>query len=576
MAQSDEPASEGAAPNLKPRTGGHILVDQLLLHGVEMAFCVPGESYLEVLDGLHDAADRITLVNARHEAGAANMAEAYGKLTGKPGICMVTRGPGACHAAIGVHTAAQDSTPMIMLVGQVGRDMLDREAFQEIDYRQMFGPVAKWAAQIDRTDRIPEYIARAFHTATSGRPGPVVLALPEDMLTEIAAVPDAPPYVAVAPAPAASALEPVRALLQAAERPMLLVGGAGWNDEACAQIRRFAEANGLPAACSFRRQDVFDNRSDCFAGDLGTSGPPALIGRMKAADLLLVVGARLGEMTTQGYTVLDPPAPRQKLIHVHASAEEPGRVYAPDVAIASAPAAFAAAVADCGWVDPSRWRAWREAARADFLEAIAPPAYDGDLDAGRIMADLREVPPADAVVCLDAGNHTGWPQRFLLYGRPGRQLGPTSGAMGYAVPAAVAAALAAPERLVVCGVGDGGFMMTGLELATALQHGGRPIVLVFNNGMYGTIRMHQEREHPTRIVGTDLANPDFAALAQAMGAHAETVTRTADFLPAFERARQSGRAALIELAMDPERVSTRLTLSGVREKAMAAKGGGLP
>ncbi|MEQ8345212.1 MAG: thiamine pyrophosphate-binding protein [Sneathiellaceae bacterium] len=562
--------ANGQGSNLRARSGGHILVDQLLLHGVTMAFCVPGESYLEVLDGLYDAADRIVLVNARHEAGAANMAEAYGKLTGRPGICMVTRGPGACHAAIGVHTAAQDSTPMIMLVGQVGRDMLDREAFQEIDYRQMFGSVAKWVAQIDRTERIPEYIARAFHVACSGRPGPVVLALPEDMLTERAAVSDAAPYAAVSAAPGAAALEPVRAMLAAAERPMLLVGGAGWTDEACAQIRRFAEANGLPAACSFRRQDVFDNRSDCFAGDLGTSGPPALIRRMQEADLLLVVGARMGEMTTQGYTVLRSPDPRQRLVHVHASPEEPGRVFTPDIAIAAAPSAFASAVAGCQWVPPARWQAWREAARADFLEAIAPPAFDGALDAGRLMADLREVLPADAIVCLDAGNHTGWPQRFLLYGRPGRQLGPTSGAMGYGVPAAVAASLTAPDRLVICGVGDGGFMMTGLELSTALQHGGKPIVLLFDNGMYGTIRMHQEREHPERVVGTDLANPDFTAMARAMGAHAERVERTADFLPAFERARASGRAALIELAMDPERVSTRLSLSGVREKAKAA------
>jgi acetolactate synthase I/II/III large subunit len=549
------------------RSGGRILVDQLLVHGTDMAFCVPGESYLEVLDGLHDARDRIRLINARHEAGAANMAEAYGKLTGRPGICLVTRGPGACHAAVGVHTAFQDSTPMILFVGQVGRDAMDREAFQEIDYRQMFGPVAKWAAQIDVTSRIPEYLARAFRVATSGRPGPVVLALPEDMLRETAAVADAVPSPGAQPAVAPEQLARVRAMLGEAERPLLLVGGPGWTDDACRLIVAFAEANGLPAACSFRRQDVFDNGSPCFAGDLGTSGPPALVRRVGEADLLLVVGARLGEMTTQGYSVLRPPRPRQRLVHVHASPDEPGRVFAPDLAVVSSSAAFAQAASGLEPFGPDRWRAWREAARRDFLAAIEPPAHSGPLDVARALADLRSRLPEDFIVTLDAGNHTGWPQRFLTHRRPGRQVGPTSGAMGYSVPAAVAASLVHPDRLVIGCVGDGGFVMSGLEIATAVQHGGRPIVLVFNNGMYGTIRMHQEREHPGRVMGTDLVNPDFVALARAMGAHGEAVTRTEEFRPAFERAVASGRPALIELRTDPELVSTRTTIAGLRDAA---------
>jgi acetolactate synthase-1/2/3 large subunit len=551
------------------RTGGHILVDQLLVHGAEYAFCVPGESFLEVLDGLHDARDRIKLFNARHEAGAANMAEAVGKLTGKPGIALVTRGPGACHAAIGVHTAHQDSTPMILLIGQVGRDMMDREAFQEIDYRRMFGPVAKWAAQIDCTARIPEYIARAFHVATSGRPGPVVLALPEDMLTETAQVADAQPYAPLQAKPDPADVARVVDLLRDAERPLLLIGGSGWSDAACARIQAWAESNDLPLAVSFRRQDLCDNRSRVYAGDLGTSGPPALVKRAKEADLLIVVGARLGEMTTQGYTVLESPEPRPTVVHVHPDADEIGRVFRASLAIQSGPAAFAAALAETKPLDGGRWRAWTEAARADYLATLQPTPYNGALDLGRAFASLRDALPRDAIVTLDAGNHTGWPQRYLGFGRPGREIGPTSGAMGYSVPAAVAASLVHPDRLVIGCVGDGGFQMSGQELATAVQYGGRPIVMLFNNGIYGTIRMHQEREHPARVVGTDLVNPDFVAMGRAMGCHGELVTRTDEFAPAFERAAKSGRAALIELRTDPEVITTRTTLTAIREAALA-------
>jgi acetolactate synthase-1/2/3 large subunit len=445
--------------------------------------------------------------------------------------------------------------------------MMDREAFQEIDYRQMFGPVAKWAAQIDVTARIPEYIARAFHTATSGRPGPVVLALPEDMLTEVTQAGDAVRYQPTQPAPAQAAFASIRELLEGAKKPMILVGGPGWSDRACAQLKTFAETNGIPVATSFRRQDLFDNRSACFAGDLGTSGPPALVQRFKDADLLLVIGARLGEMTTQGYTILHAPTVRPKLIHVHADANELGKVFTPDIAVQSSANNFATGLADANWFAADRWKAWRDSARTDYLSAVAAPDCTQALDLGAAMIGLGKRLGDNAIVTLDAGNHTGWPQRYLTYARPGRQIGPTNGAMGYSVPAAVAASLVHPDRIVIGCVGDGGFMMSGQEISTAVQHGGKPIILLFNNNMYGTIRMHQEREHPSRVVGTDLVNPDFVSMAKAMGAHAERVENTADFAPAFERAVAAGRAALIELCTDPEQISTRTTITNLRVAA---------
>lgn len=551
------------------RSGGQVLVDQLLVHGTDMAFCVPGESYLEVLDALYDARDRIRLINARQEAGAANMAEAYGKLTGRPGICLVTRGPGACQAAVGVHTAFQDSTPMILLVGQVARDTVDRESFQEIDYRQMFGPVAKWAAQIDQAERVPEYMARAFHVATSGRPGPVVLALPEDMLTDRVVVADAEPYQAIQPSVDPADMARVRQLLEKAERPLLMVGGSRWTDAACAQALAFAEAWNLPATASFRRMDILDNRSKVYVGDFGTSPVPSLAKRMKESDLILVVGARLGDITTQAYTTLDSPQPKPVLIHVYPDADEIGRVFRPTLGIAAGPAAFAAALAGLKPTKAPRWAAWTEAARADYVATLVPSPYNGALDMGRAMADLRGKLPADAVVTLDAGNHTGWPMRYLSFGRPGRLVGPTSGAMAYAVPAAVAASLVHRDRLVIGCVGDGGFQMSGQEFATAVQHGGKPIILVFNNRSYGTIRMHQEREHPERVVGTDLVNPDFAAFARAFGGHGEIVARTDEFMPAFERARASGKAAVLDLRTDTELLTTRMTVTALREAAKA-------
>ncbi|MDF3384056.1 MULTISPECIES: thiamine pyrophosphate-binding protein [Sulfitobacter] len=554
--------------SLKARTGGQVLVDQLLIHGADTAYCVPGESYLEVLDALHDVQDRFNLINARHEAGAANMAETYGKLTGKPGICMVTRGPGACHAAIGVHIAQQDSTPMILLVGQIARDTTDREAFQEVDYRAMFGPIAKWATQIDDPARVPEYMARAFRVATSGRPGPVVISLPEDMLTEVVSVADARPYTATHAGLSPDSLDMLKTEIAQAERPLLLLGGSGWSDESAAAITRFAEANKIPVTTSFRRQDIVNNLSPVYAGDFGTSTAPSLYAHQREADLLIVIGARLGEMTTKTYTTMQSPNPETRLVHLYPEADEIGRVYSPDLGIAAAPVAVAAALDGVDLGRAEAWGDWCDKMHADYLtDTEAPNGGEWDLDMGVALAQLRDELPDDVVVTLDAGNHTGWAQRFLRFGRPGRIVGSTCGAMGYSVPAAVAASIADPERLTLSFVGDGGFMMSGNELATAAQYGGRPIVLLFNNGIYGTIRMHQERDHPERISGTTLQNQDFVKMAEGLGAHAERVTKTEDFAAAFTRARESGRPALIELVTDPEQISTRTTISKLRAAA---------
>lgn len=556
-----------AAPQ-KSRTAGQVLVDQLLIHGADTAFCVPGESYLEVLDALHDVQDRFTLINARHEAGAANMAEAYGKLTGKPGICMVTRGPGACHASIGVHIAQQDSTPMILLIGQIGRNMTDREAFQEVDYRAMFGGLAKWVAQIDSPERVPEYMARAFRMATSGRPGPVVLALPEDMLTTEVTVEDARPWFATTARVAPSEIAAATALLATAQKPLLLLGGSGWTDQASADIQRFAEVNRLPVTTSFRRQDSIDNRSDAYVGEFGTATPALLRQRLAEADVLLVIGARLGEMTTNGYENLVPPELRQKLIHIHPDANEIGRVYGPDVGFAGTAADAAAALAGMDLGRQNTWGDWAGQLRAEYIADTESPADGGwQLDMGQALCAVRDALPADTIITLDAGNHTGWAQRFLRFGRPGREVGSTCGAMGYSVPAAVSASISNPGRLVLSMVGDGGFMMSGQELATATQYGATPIVLLFNNGIYGTIRMHQEREHPSRVSGTLLAGHDFIKMAEGYGCHAERVTETADFPAALERARASGRAALLELVTNPEQISSRTTITKLRANA---------
>ncbi|WP_443191330.1 thiamine pyrophosphate-binding protein [Pseudomonas indica] len=557
--------------SIRPRTGGQILVDALRINGVERAFCVPGESYLAVLDALHDARDYIELVVCRQEGGAAYMAEAYGKLTGKPGICFVTRGPGATNASIGVHTAFQDSTPMLLFIGQVARDQAEREAFQEIDYRRMFGPLCKWVVQVDDARRLPELISQAFHRAINGRPGPVVVALPEDMLTDSVEVSDAGPAKHIEAHPSASDLGEMSRLLERAQRPLMILGGGGWNAAAVNDIRRFAERWKLPVAASFRCQDLFDNRHPNYAGDLGLAAGPKLAQAVRDADLLLVVGARLGEITTGGYSLLDVPVPRQSLVHIHAGIEEMGRVYQPTLGINSGMAAFAAQAAGLEPQQEPGYAAWTRSLNEHYQANLDCPASPGPVQMAEIIAWLRQRLPADAILTNGAGNYAVWVQRFYQYRHFRTQLGPTNGSMGYGVPAGVAAKLAAPERMVIAFAGDGCFLMNGQELATAAQYGANLIVIVVNNGMYGTIRMHQERHYPGRVSGTGLHNPDFAALARAYGLHGEVVASTAEFAPAFERAVEAGRPALIEIRLDPEALTPRQSLSQIREQALQGR-----
>ncbi|NMM36963.1 MAG: thiamine pyrophosphate-binding protein [Glaciimonas sp.] len=552
-------------------SGGKVLVDSLITHGVRQVFCVPGESYLDILNALYDVREQIALRVCRHESGASNMAEAYGKLTGAPGIVMVTRGPGATNAAIGIHTAYQDSTPLIMFIGQVARDCMDREAFQEIDYRRMFGQMTKWVAQIDDARRIPEYLSRAFHTAVAGRPGPVVLALPEDMLRDQVSARAAPQFQRVAAAPTPAALQQLSGLLAQAKRPLAILGGSGWTSQACADLRRFAEAWQLPVACAFRFQDLFDNTHALYAGDVGIGINPKLAQRVKNADLVLAIGPRLGEMTTSGYSLFDIPVPKQQLVHIHAGAEELGSVYASTLPINSGMPEFAAAVADLVSVStPVASPAWQDeaaTAHADYLTWSTPPQVDGPVQMGEIMLYLRDHLPADAIICNGAGNYATWVHRFHRFRHFKSQLAPTSGAMGYGVPAAIAAKSLYLERTVVAFAGDGCFMMSSSELATAMQYQLPVIFIVVNNGIYGTIRMHQEREYPARVHGTTLTNPDFAAFARSFGAFGAVVEKTADFMPAFEQARASGLPAVIEIRLSPEVITPTLTLSSIRAQA---------
>ncbi len=558
------------APAPQPRTGGRILVDQLRLNGVERIFGVPGESYLAVLDALHDTPD-IQFVVCRQEGGAAMMAEADGKLTGRPGICMVTRGPGATNASAGVHIAFQDSTPMILLIGQVARDMQEREAFQEIDYRRMFGEMAKWVAQIDDPARIPEFIARAHATAMQGRPGPVVLALPEDMLRESATVPDMQPVTPAAGSPSPDAMARLAGMLGDAKRPFAVLGGGGWDAESCDRFRGFAERFDLPVGSAFRCQDYFDNGHPNYAGDVGIGINPKLSARIGEADLILAVGARLGEATTGGYTLFEAPRPRQALVHVHPGAEELGRVYQADLPILSGMPAFTAALEDLAPAEPVRWGAWTQLARADFEEANQPIPCPGPVQMAEIVAWLKDHLPSDTVIANGAGNYSGWVHRFYLFRQFGTQLGPTSGSMGYGTPAAVAAKLRYPDRTVVAFAGDGCFLMTGQELATAVQYQSNITIIVVNNGMYGTIRMHQERDYPERVSGTELRNPDFAALAQAYGAFGAVVESTEHFAPAFQEAMAFDGPSLVELRIDPEALSPRASLSQIRAGGLAAR-----
>lgn len=545
------------------RTGAQHLVDALLANGADMAFGVPGESYLAVLDALVDVEDRFRFITCRHEAGAANMAEAYGKLTGRPGICMVTRGPGATHAAIGVHTAMQDSTPMILLIGQVARDMREREAFQEIEYRRFFADQCKWVAEIDDPARVPEFMARAFATAMNGRPGPVVLALPEDMLVEDA---DAAPVPRVEPARAAPAkadMERLRAMLSEARRPFVLFGGGGWTAEAVKHARRFVERNDLPVGCTFRAKDYYDNTRPNYAGDVGIAPNPKLAERVRNADLVIALGPRLGEMTTSGYTLFTPPVARQTLVHIHPGAEELGRVYQPALAInASIPEAARALKAI--EVDSSAWAGEAEAAHAEFQAFTAPLEAVSGVNLSKVFSDLFGLVKKDAIVTNGAGNYAAWLHRFFKHRSWRSQLAPTSGAMGYGVPAAIAAKLAHPDREVISVNGDGCFLMCGQELATAMRYGANVIFIVVDNGAYGTIRMHQERDYPRRVSGTDLTNPDFRKYAESFGLHASVVEHEDDFPAAFRRARGAKRPAMIVIKGDVEAIAPGKTLSAIR------------
>ncbi len=556
------------ADTLLARSGAQILVDSLKIHGVDTAFGVPGESYLAVLDSMVDSGIRFVI--CRQEGGAANMADAYGKLTGQPGICMVTRGPGATNASLGIHTAHQDSTPLILFIGQVGNDVVEREAFQEIDYRRMFGPMAKWVAQIDRADRVPEYISHAFHTATSGRPGPVVLALPEDMQTQMASVPDTGRYQRVAAHPGPAQMQTLRDMLSQAQRPMVIVGGGGWSRAACDDLQAFVTAYNLPVGCAYRCQDLIDNRDPHYVGDVAVGLNPKLAERFQQCDLLLVIGARLGEWTTVNYTLFDLPRLKQKFVHVHPGAEELGRVYQGDLLINSGMPEFAAAARALEPVKRT-WDDWTGGARADLDAWQQPVKVPGKVNMSEIIHFLRKRLPHDAIITNGAGNFSLWAHRFYQYGPFRTQLAPTSGAMGYGVPAGVAAKIVCPERTVVTFSGDGDFLMTGQELATAAQYDAKVLFIVVNNGMFGTIRMHQEREFPGRVSGTQLKNPDFAALARAYGFHGEIVETTAEFEGAFDRAQKAPTSALIEVRIDPDAISPRTTLSAIRAEALKNK-----
>ena len=556
---------------LKQRTGGQMLADALVAQGVTHAFCVPGESYLDLLDGLYANSDKIELVTCRFEAGAVNMAEAHGKLTGRPGVALVTRGPGACHAAIGVHVAMQDSTPLVLIVGQIPFEETDRESFQEVDYRRMFGSVAKWVTQIDDTARIPELMAHAFDVATSGRPGPVVVAISEEMQKRSVAMPDIGP-ADVAPAhPSPAAIEKMLAMLEKAERPLVVLGGSRWTDETRRIIREFCVARDLPVAVGFRRQSLYDCTLPNYAGDLGVGADAGLVAKAKQADLILAFGTRIGEPVSQGYTLFDM-AGATPIVHVYPDQAEIGRVYRPALGITAEINAFASALARLpAPAGAPRWSAWTKEVHAARVEQAKAPEYEGPLNLARELQALEKVLPDDAIFTCDAGNFATWPNRFMHMTEKQEFLGPTNGAMGYAVPSAIGAKITYPDRACIALVGDGGFLMTGQEIATAFQAGVAPIVMVFNNGMYGTIRMYQERVYPGRVSGTKLTNPDFTKFIESFGGHGEVVEKDGELVPAFQRAVASGKPAVIEIRMNPEQVTNRATIAQLR--AQAAKKG---
>ncbi|MFT6075197.1 MAG: acetolactate synthase-1/2/3 large subunit [Yoonia sp.] len=548
------------------RHGGKILSDQLVKLGVRRVFSVPGESFLAALDGLYDSG--IPNIVCRQEGGAAMMAEAYGKMTGQPGVCFVTRGPGAANASAGIHIAMQDSTPMVLFVGQIDNRHTDRETFQEVDYRQVFGGLAKWVAQVDDTDRLAEYIGRAFAVATSGRPGPVVLALPENMLSASADVPDLRSSKRLQPVLSADTMQAVMHALAQAERPLIVAGGPHWSAKAQADLQAFAERQQVPVALGFRRQDYMENHHANYAGDLNVGINPRLAARVREADFMLLLGTRFGDIETQGYTLVDPADPQKVIIHIHADADEIGRVYTPDIGIiATAPAALRQLANASPAGD---WSTWTSAVRADYDAWLIPQESPGALKQEIVIKWLSDHLPDDAILTNGAGNYAAWLHRYFVYKQYGTQLAPTSGSMGYGFPAAISASLEHPDRAVVCLAGDGCFQMTCNEMSTAVQHGAKPIVIVMNNGRYGTIRMHQEKTYPGRVSGTALVNPDFAAFARAYGGHGEVVKTSADFPAVFARAQAAGTVAVIECQVDEEALSTGATLSAVRTAAMKA------
>jgi len=547
-------------------SGGHLLVKCLQQLGASKCFGVPGESYLDVLDGLHDTNNSLDFILCRNEGGAAFMAEAYGKLTGEPGICMVTRGPGATNASIGVHTAMQNSTPLILFVGQVGTDVRGREVFQEIDYRAFYGSVAKWVVEIDEVDRIPEMLSRAWTCALSGRPGPVVIALPENMLTTKTHKPPCRAVRIAEPAASSNDIKEVGELLKQSHKPLVIIGGGGWTTAGRAAIERFATQNQLPVAVAFRFHDLFDNHNDAYVGEAGVGMLSYLQTMIKDADLILAVGIRFGEMTTGAYSLLSVPHPDTTLIHIHASDIELGKIYSANLPIQAGPNNAAEGLATIKL--PGNWGEWRQQARKQYLDSFDAPKQPGSVDMVEITRHLRNTLPIDTIVTNGAGNFAIWSNKFLQYGSAQRLLAPQSGAMGYGLPAAIAAKIAEPNKTVVCFAGDGDFQMNCQELGTAMQAGAQPIVLILNNGSYGTIRMHQERHYPSRVSGTELVNPNFVALAQAYGFHAEAVHHTDTFADAFARALASETGAVIELTISTEGITPFKTLSQIRTERL--------